>query len=122
MRYLVAKQEKLGLNFAYKYIFDTAETFNMPKILRHGDDGFTSPPKEGVLRISIALKTPSSSAGFELANPGYNSKHNNHYTMNKFLKDSVVYIAQKCVRLLLSIHKTHRRLASRFSIILQDKK
>jgi hypothetical protein len=26
--------------------------------LRHGTDGFTSPPKEGVLRIFFALKTP----------------------------------------------------------------
>jgi hypothetical protein len=29
-------------------------------------DGFTSPPKEGVLRIFIALKNPSPSAEFEL--------------------------------------------------------
>jgi len=26
--------------------------------LRHGTDGFTSPPKEGVLRIFFALKNP----------------------------------------------------------------
>jgi hypothetical protein len=36
--------------------------------LRHGTDGFTSPPKEGVLRIFITLKNPSSSVGFEPAN------------------------------------------------------
>jgi hypothetical protein len=29
------------------------------KILRHGADGFTSPPKEIVLRVFIALKNPS---------------------------------------------------------------
>jgi hypothetical protein len=34
--------------------------------LRHGTDGFTSPPKEGVLRI-FALKKPTASAGFEPA-------------------------------------------------------
>jgi hypothetical protein len=28
------------------------------KMLRHEADGFTSPPKEGVLRICIALKNP----------------------------------------------------------------
>ena len=36
--------------------------------LRHGKDGFTSPPKEGVLRIFFALKNPTTSAGFEPAN------------------------------------------------------
>jgi hypothetical protein len=36
--------------------------------LRHGIDGFTSPPKEGVLRIFFALKNPTASAGFEPAN------------------------------------------------------
>jgi hypothetical protein len=38
--------------------------------LRHGTDGFTSPPKEVVLRIFITFKNPSSSAGFEPANLG----------------------------------------------------
>jgi len=33
--------------------------------LRHGTDCFTSPPKEGVLRIFFALKNPTASAGFE---------------------------------------------------------
>jgi hypothetical protein len=50
----------------------------MPEILRKGADGFTSPPKEFVLRIFIALKHPSSSAGFEIANLGLNGKHDNH--------------------------------------------
>jgi hypothetical protein len=38
--------------------------------LRHGTDGFTSPPKEVVLRIFITLKNPSTSAGIEPANLG----------------------------------------------------
>jgi hypothetical protein len=38
--------------------------------LRHGTDGFTSPPREVVLRIFITLKNPSPSAGIELANLG----------------------------------------------------
>ena len=38
--------------------------------LRHGTDGFTSPPKEGVLRIFFALKNPTASAGFEPVNLG----------------------------------------------------
>jgi hypothetical protein len=35
------------------------------KILQHGIDGFPFPQKEVVLRIFIALKIPSLSAGFE---------------------------------------------------------
>jgi hypothetical protein len=31
--------------------------------LRHGTDGFTSPPKEGMLRILSPLKNPTASAG-----------------------------------------------------------
>ena len=38
--------------------------------LRHGTNGFTSLPKEGVLRIFFALKNPTASAGFEPANLG----------------------------------------------------
>jgi len=37
--------------------------------LRHGTDGFTSPPKEGMLRI-FRPKNPTASAGFEPANSG----------------------------------------------------
>jgi len=43
--------------------------------LRRGTDGFTSPPKEGVLRIFFALKNPTASAGFEPANLGTNGQH-----------------------------------------------
>ena len=32
--------------------------------LRHGTDGFTFPPKEGVLRTFFALKSPTASVGF----------------------------------------------------------
>jgi hypothetical protein len=44
--------------------------------LRHGTDGFTSPPKEVVLRIFITLKNPS--AGIEPANLGSSGEHANH--------------------------------------------
>jgi hypothetical protein len=43
--------------------------------LRHGTDGFTSPPKEGVLRIFFALKNPTASAGFEPENLGTKGQH-----------------------------------------------
>ena len=43
--------------------------------LRHGTDGFTSPPKEVVLRIFFALKNPTASVGFEPANLGTKGQH-----------------------------------------------
>ena len=41
----------------------------------HGTNGFTSLPKEGVLRIFFALKNPTASAGFEPANLGTKGQH-----------------------------------------------
>jgi hypothetical protein len=38
--------------------------------LHLGTDGFTSPQKEGVLRIFFALKNPTASARFEPSNLG----------------------------------------------------
>jgi hypothetical protein len=46
--------------------------------LRHRTDGFTSPPKEVVLRIFITLKNPSTSAGIEPAYLGSSGEHANH--------------------------------------------
>ena len=43
--------------------------------LRHGTNGFTFLPKEGVLRIFFALKNPTASAGFEPANFGTKGQH-----------------------------------------------
>ena len=44
--------------------------------LRHGAEGFTSPTKEGVLRIFFsALKNPRASVGFEPANLGTKGQH-----------------------------------------------
>ena len=43
--------------------------------LRHGTDGCTSPPKEGVLRIFFAPKNPTASAGCEPANLGTKGQH-----------------------------------------------
>ena len=43
--------------------------------MRHGINGFTSLPKEGVLRIFFALKNPMASAGFEPVNLGTKGQH-----------------------------------------------
>ena len=42
--------------------------------VRHGTDGFTSPPTEGVLRI-FRPKNPTTSAGFEPTNLGTKGQH-----------------------------------------------
>jgi hypothetical protein len=69
----------MAVNFATKYLLHTSQgSSTCRKLLTHGIDGFTSPPKEVVLRILVAVKTPSSSAGFEPANLGLNGKHDNH--------------------------------------------
>jgi hypothetical protein len=52
-------------NFACQYVKYLKGALTCRKILRHGTSGFTSHPKEGVLRIFIALKNPS---------PGLNSR------------------------------------------------
>ena len=54
-------------NFAYEtFLFMLLRFF----YLRHGTDGFTSPPKKVVLRIFITLKTPSTKVGIEPATLG----------------------------------------------------
>jgi hypothetical protein len=58
---VVAKQEEMAeemMNLALRCTFvHTSKGFSAGrKILRHGADGFTSPPKEGVLWIFIAPK------------------------------------------------------------------
>jgi hypothetical protein len=69
-------------NFVYKSLFPYLKGFlTCRKILRHGADGFTSPQKEDMLGISIALRDPSSSAGFEPAKLGSNGKHDHQYTI-----------------------------------------
>jgi len=52
--------------------------------LRHGTDGFTSPLKEGVLRIFFAFKNPTASVGFEPANFG--TKGQQHPIVNLYKK------------------------------------
>jgi hypothetical protein len=50
------------------------------KILQHGANDFSSPPKEVVLQIFTAHKDPSLSAEFETADSGSTGKDDNHYT------------------------------------------
>jgi hypothetical protein len=65
--------------FAYHYLKHLKGFLTRRKILRHGTSGFTSHPKEGVLRILSPLK-PTASVRFESATLGSSGKHTNHYT------------------------------------------
>jgi hypothetical protein len=67
-------------NFSYQYLKYLKGSLICRKILRHGTSGFISHPKEGVLRICIALKNPSPRPGFKPATLGSSGKHTNHYT------------------------------------------
>jgi hypothetical protein len=55
-------------------------------MLQHGTSGFTSPPKEGVLRIFIALKNSSPAAGFAPAKLDFICKHANYYTIEDYIQ------------------------------------
>ena len=66
---------EMAENFAESGDFHTTfGFFYMPQNLWHGTDGFTSPLKEGVLRI-FCLKNPMASAGFEPTNTGTRGQH-----------------------------------------------
>jgi hypothetical protein len=73
-------KEMVNLSLRSIFVYTPKRSLTCRKILRHGADGFTSPPKEGVLRIFIAVKNSSALAGIEAANLGSNGKHTSHYT------------------------------------------
>ena len=59
--------------------------------LRHGTNGFTSLPKEGLLRIFFfALQNPTASAVFEPANLGTKGQHTTSRPWYSI--DSVIYV------------------------------
>jgi hypothetical protein len=79
-------------NFVYSSLWDFKSSFTCRKILRHGTFPDLLPIREeGVLRIFIAFKNPSSWLGFEPATFGSSGQHTNHYTTKTTLyKDQVV--------------------------------
>jgi hypothetical protein len=52
------RMDKGNENLVYSSPWDVKRSLTCHKILRHGTSGFTSHPKEGVLRTFIALKNP----------------------------------------------------------------
>ena len=104
--------EKWPMNFALKIpdfhvtFRDLLHTVN----IRHGTNGFTSLPKDGVLSIFFALKNPTASAGFELANLGTKGQHATSRPP-KPLKQNVRSIFQFIITLLLcNYNKTYNRI------------
>jgi hypothetical protein len=82
-RHLVATQEEtwreMSVNLAGELsVSSSSGSLTCRKILRYGTDGFTFASKEVELRIFIALKNPSYSAGIESPNLVSNGKHYNH--------------------------------------------
>jgi hypothetical protein len=60
---LVAKQEDIAKEMVNStlrsvYVRTLKVSLTCHQILRHGVDGFSSPPKEGVMQIVIALENP----------------------------------------------------------------
>jgi hypothetical protein len=77
---LVAKQEELAKENEFcltKYLFHTSKgSITCHKILRHGADYFTSPPKKSCSAGFLSpLRNSSPSAGFEPAILGSSDKH-----------------------------------------------
>jgi hypothetical protein len=66
-------------SLVYPSPWDFKGSITCRKILRHGTSVFTSHPKEGVLRIFIALKSIAL-AGFKPATFGSSGKHTNQNT------------------------------------------
>jgi hypothetical protein len=72
-------------------------SLNFADVESHVGSGFTSHPKEGVLRAFIAIKNPSPRPGL---NPRpYSGKHTNHYTteatahiVSQYIRSSVSHL------------------------------
>ena len=70
--------------------------------MRHGTNGFTYPPKEGVLRIFFVLKNPTASAGFEPANLGTKGQHATsrppkpHFCSKTYMVTEIFLLASMC--------------------------
>jgi hypothetical protein len=73
------EQEITNLAERSIFVHSSKDFLTCRKILRHGADGFTSPSKEGMLRILSPPENPSTSTGIKPANIGFNDNHASHY-------------------------------------------
>jgi hypothetical protein len=75
------------MDFVYEIFLSHSQgSSTCHKILQHGAFGSTSPLKQDVLRIFIALKNPSPSARVQRANLGSNGKNTNYYITEATLR------------------------------------
>jgi hypothetical protein len=58
------------MGFVYEIFLSYSQILLHADILRHGDNGFTSSPKEGVLRMFIALKNEQPRPGLNVRTLG----------------------------------------------------
>src|SRR5215469_11644217 len=75
--------EKYGREFCLNFRLprNIQGSFTCRKV-RHGTDGFTSPPKEDVLRI-FSPENPTASTGFEPANSGTRDHRSRYIASNR---------------------------------------
>jgi hypothetical protein len=83
-------------NLVYPSPCDLKRSLTCRKILRHGTFDFTSNPKEGVLRIFIALKVHRLGR-VEPTTFGSSDKHTNHY-YTKTTRCSLTYNVRRTAR------------------------
>jgi hypothetical protein len=62
----------------------------------NGTDGFTSPPKEGVLRILFRPKNPTASVGCEPANLGTKGQHTTSRPLKLLYPQELMYFIAAC--------------------------
>jgi hypothetical protein len=84
-RHLIVKQRETWWKLAIEFCLSVSLSYLKGsliccKILWHGANRFTSPPKEVMLWIFITLKNQSLLARFESTNLGPYGKKANHYT------------------------------------------
>jgi hypothetical protein len=111
-RHLVVKREETGwemvaelcLSVSPFYLKGSLTLVTYRRILRHGANGFTFPPKQVLLRIFIALKNISLS----VANLGSVGKRDNHYTAENGNRVRNKYIYIFAYILWIRVRKTQK--------------
>jgi hypothetical protein len=89
-------------NLVYPTPWDFKISVTCHKILRHGTSGFTSHPKEGVLRIFIALKIHRLGR-IRLMTFGSSGKHTNHYTTEATMYTPITHCVN-CIRNICNLY------------------
>jgi hypothetical protein len=89
-RHLVSKRREIGREMAAECCLSVSlshlkGSLTCPNTVRHWAEGFTSLPKEVVLRIFITFKNPLLSTEFEPAKLRSNVRHDNHHATEQII-------------------------------------